>query len=53
MGVWKLFCMNTRLQSKKGGEELVEEDPEVGSRSWLRKQREVAMANEGGSNLEK
>jgi len=45
--------MNTRLQSKKGGEELVEEDPEIGSRSWLRKQREIAMANEGGSNVEK
>jgi len=45
--------MNTRLQSKKGGEELVEEDLEIKSRSWLRKQREISMANEGGSNLEK
>jgi len=45
--------MNTRLQSKKGGEELVEEDPKIGSRSWIRKQREIAMANEGGSNVEK
>lgn len=53
LGVWKLFYMNTRLQSKKGGEELVEEDPKIGSRSWIRKQREIAMANEGGSNVEK
>jgi len=44
--------MNRRLQSKKGGEELVEEDPKIGSRSWLRKQREITMANEGGSNVE-
>ena len=46
--------MYTRSQSKKGEGEFVEEDPEIGSRVWLRKQRELgAMANEGGSNVEK
>lgn len=45
--------MNTKLKSKKGGEEIEEGDIDFGSRIWLRKQRESAMANEGGSNLEK
>ena len=46
--------MNTRSQIKREEGEIMEEDPKINSRSWLKKQRElVAMAEEGGSNVEK
>lgn len=46
--------MHTRSQSKKGEGEFAEEDLEIGSRVWLKKQRELgAMVDEEGSNVEK
>jgi len=36
--------MITISQSKRGEGDIVEEDPEIGSRIWLRQQREARMA---------
>lgn len=46
--------MNTRSQIKKGERDIMEGDPKIGSKIWLKQQRElVAMSSEGGANVEK